>query len=228
MQGRPLPRRSSSGLTIIELAFTISIVGLLLFLTLKGTVMIESFRAVAVSYELEQHQRLVVGYQTDFRALPGDDPQAASRWRREPALTTIALGVPASLVGNDVLDGKLYDFSSPTGEQFTLWRDLRYAGMIDGNPALQGQSSLPENPFGGFYGFDEGNLGQKSGSFCATKIPGRAAEIIDKKLDDGKINSGKLIGTAKFSIEENNHFPAPDTAPYDIEKEYIICVPLLP
>jgi type II secretory pathway pseudopilin PulG len=215
-------------MTIIELALTISILGILMYFTLKGTAVIESMRSVAVAYELQQYQRLFLAYQTDFRQLPGDDPDGAARWRREPALTTASGGTLASLQGDGKIDGVLYDFGNPAGEQFTAWRDLRAAGMISGDSKLTGASALPENPFGGFYGVDEGNLGQTRGSLCATKIPGLAAQSIDERIDDGKIDTGNLVATTKFSIPDSNHFDAPDSEPYNVEKEYIICVPLLP
>jgi hypothetical protein len=220
--------QNAAGMTVIELAFTISIVGVMMFFALKGRDLIVSMKALATAYELSQYQNFVQQYHVDYRRLPGEDPFAKSRWPRDTSLTTLRDQSLASLEGNDKLDGKLYDIGNPDGEQFTAWRDMRYAGMIEGDPALQGASALPENPFGGFYAFDEGNLGQTGGSLCATRIPGRAAQIIDDKIDDGRINAGKLVATSKFSIEDNNHFDAPDTEPYNIEKEYIICVPMLP
>jgi prepilin-type N-terminal cleavage/methylation domain-containing protein len=223
------PRLTSTrGMTIIELAITISILGILMYFTLKGTAVIQSMRSVAVAYELQQYQRLFLAYQTDFRQFPGDDPGGAARWRREPALTTASDGTLVSLQGNGQIDGVLYDFGNPAAEQFTAWRDLRAAGMVSGDSKLTGASALPENPFGGFYGVDEGNLGQTRGSLCATKIPGLAAQAIDSRIDDGKINTGNIVATANFSISANNHFDAPDTEPYNVEKEYIICLPLLP
>ncbi|MBL8642492.1 MAG: hypothetical protein JNK21_01055 [Rhodospirillaceae bacterium] len=216
------------GMTVIELAFTISIVGLMMFFALKGKDVIEGMRSVAVMYEMEQYQRLIVGYQDTYDELPGDDPRSPNRWNRPSALTVVTETVTASLAGNSKLDGKLYEVGNPGGEQFAAWRDLRFSGALEGDPKFEGTSALPENPFGGFYGLDEGNLGQKEGSLCATRIPGRAAQRIDAKMDDGRINSGKVVATSKFSIEDRHHFPAPDTEPYNIEKEYIICIPMMP
>ena len=222
-------RSASRGMTVIELAFTISIIGVMMFFALKGGAMIEHMRALSTAYELEQYQRLILSYQADYRKLPGDDDNASRRWPTRPvALSPIGDGAMASLEGDGVILGEFYDLSNPVGEQFMVWSDLRHAGTVEGDPTLTGASALPDNPFDGFYGIDEGNLGQKAGSICATKIPGHSAQVIDDQLDDGKINTGKLVATSKFSIEENNHFDAPDTQPYDIEKEYIICVPLLP
>jgi hypothetical protein len=215
------------GMTVIEVAVTTTLLGIVLFFALKGTAVIETMKSVALGYELQQFQRLVLGYQVQYRELPGDDPLAPRRFGREIALVNRG-DVRVALSGNGTIDGLFFDGSNPDGEQFAAWRDLRFMGAVAGDPKLTGISSLPETPFGGFYGFDEGNLGQDGGSLCATKVPGRAAELIDKRLDDGRVNSGKLVATSKFSIEQNNHFGAPDTAPYDVEKEYIICVPLLP
>lgn len=214
-------------MTVIEVAVTTTLLGILLFLTLKGTVMIETMRSVALGYELQQFQRLVLGYQVQYRQLPGDDPVAPLRFNREAALVRQG-DLRVQLTGNGVIDGLFFDSSNPEGEQFAAWRDLRFMGALSGDTKMTGVSALPETPFGGFYGFDKGNLGQEGGSLCASKVPGRAAEIIDYRIDDGKINAGKLVGTSKFSIEAYNHFDAPDTVPYDVEKEYIICVPLLP
>jgi hypothetical protein len=109
------------------------------------------------------------------------------------------------------------------------WRDLRYAGLVKGDPKWAGESAAPENPFGGIYGFDEGNLGQSGGSLCATRVPGRAAQIIDRNMDDGVINKGRVVATSLYDVVgAHNHFNAPDSAPYDYAKQYIICVPILP
>jgi hypothetical protein len=216
------------GATIIELAVGALLIGIVVTMTLKGSVMIETMKTQVVVSQLPRFQLNVLQYREDFRHLPGDDPAAERVWRRDPALTRIGGDTLALLNGNAKIEGKFYDFGNPSGEHFVAWQDMRFAGLVSGDPKLQGATALPENPFGGFYGFDQGNLGQKDGSLCATKIPGRAAQSIDKRLDDGKINAGRLVATSKFSIEDNNHFDAPDAEPYNVEKEYIICVPLLP
>ncbi|MCB2108858.1 MAG: hypothetical protein KDE14_14210 [Rhodobacteraceae bacterium] len=215
-------------MTFIELATTIVILGSLLFMTLRGTVAIESMRAIAVGYQLTNYQQAVLGYQVEYRQLPGDDPNASTRWKRNPAMTLLDRGSSVSLAGNGQIDGQLYDPRNPASETLVAWQDLRLGGKLDGDILSTGIASLPENPFGGFYAFDEGNLGQSAGSLCATRIPGRAAESIDRRIDDGKISTGKLVATSKFDIAKNQHFDAPDSEPYDFEKEYIICVPILP
>lgn len=221
MQGR-------RGFNIIEFAIAIAIVGIMLAFGLKGRVVIELMKGTVLAFDLRFYQTTVQHYLEDFRELPGDGLGGEKMWRRAPALSVLSSGAEASKAGNHVIDGEFYRFGNAAGEQFVAWQDLRYAGLVEGDPKLAGASAMPENPFGGFVGFDEGNLGQQGGSICASKVPGRAAELIDKRLDDGRIDTGMVVATSKFSIEANNHFDAPDKQPYDIEKEYIICLPLMP
>lgn len=199
-----------------------------MILTLRGTALIDTMRAFIVSYQIQQIQSRVVVYDAEFGALPGDDPAAARRFAL-PNPVSIMGGADVSFTSDGQINGFLSDSLSPNSEQYMAWRHLRAAGLLDGDPKLAGASAAPENPFGGIYGFDEGNLGQKAGSLCLTKVPGRAAEIIDKRLDDGVINKGRVVATSKYDpVVAHNHFDAPDSAPYDYEKQYIVCAPLLP
>ncbi len=216
------------GFSIIELSMTIFILGIVFAMTLKGKDLVENMRAFIVSYQISQFQNSVFAYQSSHGALPGDDTRAAQRFGREAAMFLIN-GSAVTMIGNSRIDGLLSDALRANGENFMAWRDLRYAGAVDGDPAVAGASAMPENPFGGVYGFDEGNLGQREGSLCVTRVPGRAAQMIDDRMDDGIINHGKVVATSRYdAVEAKNHFDAPDSEPYDFEKEYIICAPILP
>lgn len=217
-----------AGFGLIELITTIVILGVLFIMTLRGSEIVTTMRAFVTSRQIEQYFALIQAYREEYGgALPGDDPRARGRFRREPALGMLG-GSLIDETGNERIDGRLSDYSSPDGEQFAAWRDLRYAGMLKGDPRYQGAAAMPDNVFGGVFGFDVGNLGQTSTSLCTTKVPGRAAEMIDQRLDDGQASSGKIVATSKYSAEAANHFDSPDTGPYHIEKEYIICAQLQP
>jgi hypothetical protein len=221
-------QKTSRGFSIIELASTVIILGAIFIMTLKGSAIVTTMRAVVASYKLAQYQGLLKFYQAEYDALPGDDPRAPQRFGRPDAIFFLE-GAPISSVDNNKIDGKLTDSLSPNGEQFMAWRDLRSARLIDGDPKIAGGAAMTDNPFGGVYGLDEGNLGQTGGSLCLTRVPGRAAEIIDKRIDDGVINKGKVVATSRFDpAVALNHFDAPDSEPYNLDKEYIICAPMLP
>lgn len=219
--------RSQRGFSAIETTIAIVILGVAFLLALKGTIAVQAMRALITTYKVRDIQTAVNLYLAEERALPGDDPVAPAHYGR-PEAQVFVEGAPVSLAGNARIDGLLTDTLNPNAEPYMAWRDLRYAGFMEGDPALAGDAALPENLFGGVYGFDQGNLGQEKGSLCLTKVPGYAAEIIDKKLDDGIINKGKIVATARFSIDQHNHFSAPDTAGYDVNKTYIVCVALDP
>ncbi|MEQ9449710.1 MAG: hypothetical protein RLN70_12535, partial [Rhodospirillaceae bacterium] len=206
----------------------IIILGAIFAMTLKGAALVETMRGVMVSYQMQHFRDRVMVYQTNHGQLPGDDTNAPRRYGRERT-TRLQFGAPVSETGNTRIDGFFWDPQNANGEPFMVWRDLRYAGLVDGDPSLVGLSAMPENPFGGVYGFDEGNLGQTGGSLCATRIPGRAAQMIDDRMDDGIINQGEVVATSRYDpVDAMNHFDAPDSEPYDFEKEYIICAPMLP
>jgi len=217
----------TAGFGAIELIVVISILGMIFLLTLKGTALIAPIRATVVAQQIETYRAAISRYQADFLALPGDDPAAASRWQRTSALFTIGRAT-VSMEGDGKIDGLLDDSANAAGEQYVAWRDLRFGGYIEGDTTLEGQSARPENTYGGVFGFSEDNLGI-SQALCVTKVPGREALAIDKKLDDGNVSRGKLRGTSQWDpVEAKNQFGAPDEAPYDPEKTYIICLPYLP
>ncbi len=216
------------GFTVIEMSMAIIVLGIAFMMTLKGADLVQTARAFMSSYTVQRYQTAIKAYETTHMALPGDDRDAPKRNQRPPSIYNIAGGT-VSFAGDGMINGRLYDVTNPNGEQFMAWRDLRIDGAIPGDKTMVGASAMPDNVFGGVYGIDEGNLGQVGGSICLTRVPGRAAYMIDRYLDDGVVNKGKVVATAKWSpVEQQNHFDAPDDTPYDFEKEYIICAPLLP
>jgi prepilin-type N-terminal cleavage/methylation domain-containing protein len=218
---------SCRGFSIWELVSAIVILGIVFAMALKGSVLVESMRAFLTAYQLERFQHAVMSYRETFNTLPGDDGFGHRRWGRPQAIMLFA-GAPVTFSNDERINGRLFDLLNPNGENFLAWADLRGFGAVEGDVNLVGFSAMPENLFGGVFGFDEGNLGQSSSSICATRIPGRAAEIIDRRMDDGAINSGKVVATSRYDTAALNHFDAPDSQPYNIEKEYIICVPAVP
>ena len=220
----PVPP-GSGGFSFIEMAVAIVILGAVLVMTLRGAELIEAMRGFSTGYQLQQVENAVFIYKSTYNYPPGDDPAAPARFGRNPAPVMVGDSF-ADSAGDALIQGKMWDIRNPEGEQFAAWRDLRAANLVDGDPKLLGLSSLPDNAFGGVFGFDEGNLDQDNVSLCATRIPGRAAWQIDDRIDDGRISTGRLVATSKYSVAEFNHFDAPDSEPYDVEKEYIICLQL--
>lgn len=222
-----LRRGASPGFSIWELAITVTILGMVFAMALKGSAFVESMRAFVTAYQINQYQHAVMSYRAAYNVLPGDDSFGPRRWGR-PQASVLVSGMPVTFPNDEKINGLLFDVLNPNGENFLAWSDLRGHGTVDGDLNLVGFSAMPENLFGGVFGFDQGNLGQEGPSLCATRIPGRAAQIIDARLDDGMIASGKIVATSQYDTATANHFDAPDKESYNVEKSYIICAPATP
>jgi len=223
----PLRPSRARGMSGVEMTIAIVILGAIFMFTLKGAGIVQEMKGIAVMYQMQDLQTRILAYQQKFGALPGDDPVAPRRFNL-PAAVTLVSGRSVSTVGNGRLNGMLDNVVAANDENFMAWRHMRAGGQIDGDVALSGASARPDNPFGGIYGFDESNLGHTEGAICATRIPGRAAMGIDRRLDDGLPATGIVRATSQYDMAAYNHFAEPDSQPYDVDKEYIICIPLLP
>jgi type II secretory pathway pseudopilin PulG len=217
-----------NGFGVIELVIAIVILGMVYLFTLQGLTLISSMRAFVLAQQIGQYRAAVQQYQADYRALPGDDAGAMGRWPPRPqSLYTVGRAV-LSLADDGKINGPLDDRGNPLGEQYMAWRDLRFAGLVGGDTELVGQSARPETLSDITYGFAEDNLGLQQ-VLCLTRVPGADAARLDRRLDDGVINSGQLRGTSKWDpVEAQNRFEKPDDVPYDPDKTYIICLPYLP
>ena len=213
-----------AGFGAFEVVIVVAILGFAFLMALKGRELVHKTRGIVTAGQLRGFQDSVRRYEDQYRALPGDDPSAPRKWRRTNSIYLVN-GVTVSSTGDQRIQGKLSDYGNATGEQFNAWRDLRFAGMVTGDTELVGQSAMPENSFGGAFGFAEDNFGLRD-VICATQIPGAAAEMIDQRLDDGIIATGNVRATSRWDpLTALNRFEEPDATAYDPSKTYIICVP---
>ncbi|MEQ9109216.1 MAG: hypothetical protein RIF37_07800 [Rhodospirillaceae bacterium] len=215
----------------IELIINIILIGIVFMLLLKAEAGIDYIGGIFTARRIETIQLLVFSYREDHSFLPGDDPLAPRRFRRDVARTKTLSGTLRDLTDNGVIDGVLLDNDNEEGEQFRAWQDMRFSGKIDGDPALTGLAALPNNLFGGVYAFDGGNLGMEKGSLCLTRLPGLTADVIDQQLDDGVINTGNVVSSSKLPEtpdQDFGHYDEPDTEPYDPDKRYLLCTTQLP
>src|SRR6266550_2764384 len=88
---RPMTKRMQ-GFTLVEIAIVLVIIGLLLGGILKGQEMITQAKIKNVIADFSGVSAAYHGYQDRYRAIPGDDPNAATRWA---SMTT-----PAPVAGN--------------------------------------------------------------------------------------------------------------------------------
>ena len=191
--------KRQQGFTLVEIAIVLVIIGLLLGGILKGQEMITQAKIKNVIADFSGVSAAYHGYQDRYRAIPGDDPNAGTRWTTAPAAQ------PGD--GNGVVGGT-YNNACPTvvaagtAETCKWWDDLRRAGFVSGNGPQQ-----PFNAVTGLIGVQTGDgaggpvLGAAAGAggftgliICSANLPDKIAIAVDTQMDDGQRLSGTVRG----------------------------------
>jgi len=191
MKHRSLARQS--GFTLVEIAIVLVIIGLLLGGVLKGQELIDQSKIKRVVNDFNNITAAVYTYQDRYKALPGDDANAAARW------TKIIAGATAATAGNGdtIMTATLLQvFTGTTGNEGGLaWQHLRASGLVSGDMTTEPLSATPEQtPFNSSYGFGVSATAFAMGvgpTFCAS-LPPKAAEQLDRQLDDGAPGTGNI------------------------------------
>lgn len=211
-------RAFQKGFTLVEIAIVLVIIGLLLGGILKGQEMIVQAKIKNVMADFSGLSAAYHGYQDRYRAIPGDDPSAGTRWTGA-----------ASGDGNGVVEGT-YNQTCPAQatpstsntapnslESCLWWDDLRRSGFVAGNGAQQ-----PFNAAVGILGVQTGNGAfppgptmedANSNGFvgliaCSANLPDKIAIAVDTQMDDGIPNSG----TVRAALQTTTNPPVPTTA----------------
>jgi prepilin-type N-terminal cleavage/methylation domain-containing protein len=199
------------GFTLVEIATVLVIIGLLLGGILKGQEMITQAKIKNSIADFSGVSAAYYGYQDRYRAIPGDDPSAATRW------TTPAPATAGN--GNGIVAGTYNNAGAvcvATVESCSWWDHLRRAGFVAGNGFLQ-----PTNAFAGQLGVETGDgaatpgpaLGGFSGLIiCSANIPDKVAIAMDTQMDDGLPGSGTV--RAQLQTAPNPNIAATAAASY--------------
>jgi prepilin-type N-terminal cleavage/methylation domain-containing protein len=178
-------RQAQKGFTLVEIAIVLVIIGLLLGGILKGQEMIVQAKIKNVISDFSGISAAYHGYQDRYRAIPGDDAGASTRW-------TLGITTPN---GDGVVQGK-YNSATANQESRMFWQHLRSAGFVSG--AGQGQ---PLNAASGQLGVQTGDaaggaaLGGFSGlMLCSANLPDKIAVSVDAQMDDGVPDKGSVRG----------------------------------
>lgn len=222
--------KKQSGFTLIELAIVLVIIGLLLGGVLKGQELINSAKVKNMVTDFKNTQVYIYGYQDKFRALPGDDANAASH------VGSTALQ-SATNEGNGVISGA-WNSESGTDESVIFWQHVRLAGLAPGatdfSSAALISAALPTNADGGRIGVESisdfndntekvTSPSKLSGAFviCSAGVLGKFAKQIDTTLDDGETSTGSVRA---YEDGETTWLPTTGTGAIDDSTPYNVCM----
>ncbi len=193
-------KNAQRGFTLVEIAIVLVIIGLLLGGILKGQEMITQAKIKNVIADFSGISAAYHGYQDRYRAIPGDDPNAATRWTTPTAATAGN--------GNGVVAGTYNNGGAAcaaTVEACSWWDHLRRAGFVSGSGVAQ-----PFNAVTGLIGVQTGDgagaaiLGGFSGLvMCSANLPDKIAIAVDTQMDDGVPNAGTVRGIVQSAPNPN-------------------------
>jgi prepilin-type N-terminal cleavage/methylation domain-containing protein len=219
-------KTKQAGFTLVEIAIVLVIIGLLLGGILKGQEMITQAKIKNVVNDFNGITAAVSSYQDRYRALPGDDVNAASRWSAATAVSGNGDGV----FGTPTATTNSYNTvlaALPTTAQETnlFWWDLRLAGFVGGQTTGAGAGNPPANAANGLMGVQTTGLGFTANIVCSSNLPDKIAIAVDTQMDDGTATSGQV--RAMIQAAPNPTAEAASTAA-DVYKEtgtnqYLLC-----
>ena len=194
--------KSQLGLTLLELAVVLVIIGLLVGGLMAGQELVTGARVRNLLAQQDGVKTAYFGFVSRYGSPPGDYARANTTI---PGIddATEACGLPTPNRGNG--DGNLR-IALANGEFILAWEHLSRAGFITGSYVCTGNtvvssSSVPTNPYGqylqlifdGIYagsgGMSQHNL--KTGGQVPSYILGEA----DRKVDDGNSLLGSFRGS---------------------------------
>ena len=196
------------GFTLVEIAIVLVIIGLLLGGILKGQEMITQAKIKNAISDYSGISAAYHGYNDRYRAIPGDDPNAATRWA----------SAPAAQAGNG--DGQVtgkYNAATaaPELESRNFWDHLRRAGFVAGSGYNQ-----PFNAVTGMIGVQTGNsaggvtLGGLNGLIiCSANLPDKIAIAVDTQMDDGAPATGTVRALDQSALGPNPDITAASAPP---------------
>lgn len=227
--GNHTRKKCQKGFTLVELAISLMIIGLLIAGILKGSEIIDNARNVQLTRQLKGYETAVAAFRSMYEALPGDMLLPAEKLPGCTAAPCSTEGDGNDLLGpHTVAAGKIYGMTDLVlGELRNFWVHLSKASLIKGvdanyNGGYSGNAGveLPEGPhtnsvvsvfryssatWGDTVNFIPGNYYVvRSIEDDEAVLSPASAFYVDSKLDDGEAASGNIRAAAKTGIVPAN------------------------
>lgn len=221
-------KNTQKGFTLVEIAIVLVIIGLLLGGVLKGQELINSAKVKNFVNDFKTVPLFVYGFQDKFKALPGDDLNAATHLGGAATAAGVTLLAPtSSTLGNGRIEGN-YNSTTGTDESVAFWQQVRLANLASGSSSFATPANdMPTNADGGRLGIQSTiPITGMTGSYfvCSEAIQGKFAKQIDITMDDGNTATGSVrVATGPYS---GTALTAVGTTSIVDGTTYIVCVSL--
>ena len=226
-------KTKQTGFTLVEIAIVLVIIGLLLGGILKGQEMITQAKIKNVVNDFNGITAAVNSYQDRYRALPGDDLNAASRWTNPLAINGDGNGqLCTGACPTPPVAPNLYNNSVATTvaapEVNLFWWHLRLAGFVGGTTAAGAGSSAsqPANAANGVMGVQTGGPAGffTSNMICSSNLPDKIGIAVDTQMDDGNAASGQVRANLQAGPNPELHaIVAGDAYVESGTNQYVLC-----
>ena len=212
-----------TGFTLVEIAIVLVIIGLLLGGILKGQEMITQAKIKNVVNDFNGITAAVNSYQDRYRAMPGDDLQASTRWASASVPNGNGNGQIAGLYNN-----ALAAVATSAQESNLFWWHLRLAGFVGGATTGQAAGVQPSNAANGIMGVETGvsgssGLGFTSAIICSSNLPDKIAIAVDTQMDDGSAATGQVRGQLQTAPNPNTAAAAGSAYAETGTNQYLLC-----
>jgi hypothetical protein len=193
---RFLHRLAARGITLVETAIILVMIGLLLEFVIKGRELVQSARVRDIISQQGAAESAFLAFQDRFQAAPGDYSAASAN---------ISCGTSVCLNGNG--NGRI---EPGTGgaihEEILAWQHLSAAGFINGHFEMASAAivapapdNTPSSVYGGYleavtdsqWGYS-GNTASRHNIKTGNYVPAAVLAEVDRKIDDGRPGTGRL------------------------------------